>query len=136
LWVFRAGLPDGIFSYKKIPILIFFEGLGVEMFGKFDGHLVSFVVCWSISPRFGMLYQHKSGNPHLVMTWPHRQTDMPRLHMSRFQTLKEKNPSLCPFFSNGICHHYLCGDFLSGFPAKNVSRTVVLCQQQGDLMLL
>jgi hypothetical protein len=29
----------------------------------FYGHLVYFVVVWYISPRFGILYQEKSGNP-------------------------------------------------------------------------
>jgi hypothetical protein len=29
----------------------------------FHGHLVYFVVIWYISPRFGILYQEKSGNP-------------------------------------------------------------------------
>jgi hypothetical protein len=29
----------------------------------FYGHLVYFVVSWYISPRFGILYQEKSGNP-------------------------------------------------------------------------
>jgi hypothetical protein len=28
-----------------------------------NGHLVYFVVIWYISPRFGILYQEKSGNP-------------------------------------------------------------------------
>jgi hypothetical protein len=31
----------------------------------FYGHLVYFVVIWYISPRFGILYQEKSGNPAL-----------------------------------------------------------------------
>jgi hypothetical protein len=30
------------------------------------GHLVYFVVIWYISPRFGILYQEKSGNPGVV----------------------------------------------------------------------
>jgi hypothetical protein len=30
---------------------------------KFHGHLVYFVVIWYIFPRFGILYQEKSGNP-------------------------------------------------------------------------
>jgi hypothetical protein len=29
----------------------------------FFGHVVYFVVIWYIFPRFGMLYQEKSGNP-------------------------------------------------------------------------
>jgi hypothetical protein len=32
-------------------------------FGNFHGHLEYFVAIWYISPRFGMLYQEKSGNP-------------------------------------------------------------------------
>jgi hypothetical protein len=43
------------------------------LFGTFCGHLVYFVAIWDISwlfgiffPRFGMLYQEKSGNPATV----------------------------------------------------------------------
>jgi hypothetical protein len=32
----------------------------------FYGHLVYFVVIWYISPRFGMLYHEKTGNPGLA----------------------------------------------------------------------
>jgi hypothetical protein len=32
-------------------------------FGILYGHLVYFVVIWYAFPRFGMLYQEKSGNP-------------------------------------------------------------------------
>jgi hypothetical protein len=32
----------------------------------FYGRLVYFVVIWCISPRFGILYQEKSGNPGWV----------------------------------------------------------------------
>jgi hypothetical protein len=35
----------------------------MEDVGIFYGHLVYFVVIWYIIPRFGMLYQEKSGNP-------------------------------------------------------------------------
>jgi hypothetical protein len=35
----------------------------MENFGIFYDHLVYFVVIWYISPRFGILYQEKSGNP-------------------------------------------------------------------------
>jgi hypothetical protein len=31
--------------------------------GKFNGHLLHFVVIWYIFPRFGLLYQEKFGNP-------------------------------------------------------------------------
>jgi hypothetical protein len=50
----------------------------VMTFGLFYGHfcivyndLVYFVVIWYIFPRFGMLYQVKSGNPELE---PHSET--------------------------------------------------------------
>jgi hypothetical protein len=33
----------------------------------FNGHLVYFVVIWYIFPRFGMLYQEKSGNPYCAV---------------------------------------------------------------------
>jgi hypothetical protein len=32
-------------------------------FGQFSGYLVYFVAIWYIFPRFGILYQEKSGNP-------------------------------------------------------------------------
>jgi hypothetical protein len=32
-------------------------------FGVFCGHLEYFMVTWHILPRFGILYQEKSGNP-------------------------------------------------------------------------
>jgi hypothetical protein len=32
-------------------------------FGTFCGHLVNFIAIWYIFPRFGILYQEKSGNP-------------------------------------------------------------------------
>jgi hypothetical protein len=35
------------------------------------GHLVNFVVIWYILPRFGMLYQEKSGNPEVKATILH-----------------------------------------------------------------
>jgi hypothetical protein len=34
-------------------------------FGTFCGRLLHFVVIWYIFPRFGLLYQEKSGNPDL-----------------------------------------------------------------------
>jgi hypothetical protein len=65
------------FVFKpKIPIWVNFEGLAIENLGIFYdhlvyftaigniyGHLVYFVVIWYNSPRFGILYQEKSGNP-------------------------------------------------------------------------
>jgi hypothetical protein len=33
--------------------------------GKFNGHLLHFVVIWYIFSRFGIFYQEKSGNPAL-----------------------------------------------------------------------
>jgi hypothetical protein len=36
------------------------------LFGIFNGHLLQFVVIWYIFPRFGILYQEKSGNPGLM----------------------------------------------------------------------
>jgi hypothetical protein len=32
-------------------------------FGIFCGHLVNFMVIWYVFPRFGMLYNEKSGKP-------------------------------------------------------------------------
>jgi hypothetical protein len=63
------GLPDGIFSKQKAQFGSMLEGLGMENAGHleyvFYGHLGPFgnlVVIWYISPRFGILYQEKSGN--------------------------------------------------------------------------
>jgi hypothetical protein len=59
------------FVFKpKLPTLVNFGGSWNRKswyilwpFGLFFGHLVYFVVIWYISPRFGMLYHEKSGNP-------------------------------------------------------------------------
>jgi hypothetical protein len=71
----EAGLPDGLFSNQKVPIWVNFGGSCTENLGTFwsillpleifYGHLVYFVVIWYIFPRFGILYQEKSGNPGL-----------------------------------------------------------------------
>jgi hypothetical protein len=65
-------LPDGTFSYQKSPILgIFGRALKCKMLIFFKSiwniftaiwHMY-FVVIWYIFPRFGTLYQEKSGNP-------------------------------------------------------------------------
>jgi hypothetical protein len=65
----RAGLPDGTFSNQSSHFGYILEGLGVENFGKFYGHLIYFIAIWyifvicGIFSRFGMLYHEKSGNP-------------------------------------------------------------------------
>jgi hypothetical protein len=73
----EAGLPDGLFSNPKIPILgkvwrvllwkilVYFMIIWsiLLLLEIFYGHLVYFVVMWYIFPRFGILYQEKSGNP-------------------------------------------------------------------------
>jgi hypothetical protein len=38
----------------------------MEDVGLFYGHLVYFMVIWYISPRLGMLYQEKSGDPDML----------------------------------------------------------------------
>jgi hypothetical protein len=41
----------------------------------FNGHSEQFVVIWYIFPRFGILYQEKSGNPgHLGKVAPEAET--------------------------------------------------------------
>jgi hypothetical protein len=71
------GLPDGFCFRTKNPNLgKFLEGLAMEDVGIFYGHLVHLTVFWYILwtfgiycgnwvyfPRFGILYQEKSGNP-------------------------------------------------------------------------
>jgi hypothetical protein len=87
----RAGLPDGLFSNQKSKICFILEGLGVNNFDTFYGHLVHLLcfnifyyghlvhllcfnifyyghlVYWKVFdiffPRFGMLYEEKSGIP-------------------------------------------------------------------------
>jgi hypothetical protein len=55
--------PDGIFCGH----LVYFVAIWyiLRPYGIFCGHLVYFMVIWHIFPRFGMLYQEKSGNPGL-----------------------------------------------------------------------
>jgi hypothetical protein len=67
-----AGLPDGIFAYQKIPILVstYLNALEWKIlvnlmaifrpFVVFSGLLVYFVVIFS---HFGMFSKEKSGNP-------------------------------------------------------------------------
>jgi hypothetical protein len=75
---FPPGLPDGIFSNQKPNLGNFWRVLQWTMlayfmdiwsilqpFGTLNGHLVYFAVIWYISPRFGMLYQDKSGSPDI-----------------------------------------------------------------------
>jgi hypothetical protein len=35
-----SGLPDGLFSYQKIPMWVFLEGIGMENAAIFYEHLV------------------------------------------------------------------------------------------------
>jgi hypothetical protein len=68
-----SGLPDGLFSNEKYKFGQSLEGVVMEEVCSFYGHLVYFtalygrlvyfVVIWYIFPRFGRLYQEKSGNP-------------------------------------------------------------------------
>jgi hypothetical protein len=73
-----TGLPDGLFSNQKSKFGKILEGLAMEDVGIFYGHLVHFMVfCYILLtlgivrgnlvyfPRFGILYQEKSGNPAL-----------------------------------------------------------------------
>jgi hypothetical protein len=65
-------LPDGIFSNQNFQFGYVLEGLGM-IFGVFNGHWEHVMVIWNIlwpngdfatkSPRFGILYHEKSGNP-------------------------------------------------------------------------
>jgi hypothetical protein len=70
-------LPDGIFSYQKIPnlrtflralewkMLVYFMAVWniLPQCGRFYGNLVRFVVIGNIFPPFGMMYQEHYGNP-------------------------------------------------------------------------
>jgi hypothetical protein len=63
-------LPDGIFTNQKLLLgYTYFVGPWnvrywyIWPFGLFHGYLVYFTAVWYIFPRFGMLYQGKSGNP-------------------------------------------------------------------------
>jgi hypothetical protein len=57
IWVSFAMGDVGIFYGH----LVYFRALEI-----FYCHLVYFVVIWYIFPRFGMLYQEKSGNPNIT----------------------------------------------------------------------
>jgi hypothetical protein len=70
LW--RTGLPDGIFETKNPYLGKFWRVLQwkfmsiwsiLRPFGICCLHLVYFMDFGYIFPRFGMLYQEKSGNP-------------------------------------------------------------------------
>jgi hypothetical protein len=56
-------LPDGIFLNQKSRFGQILEGLAMESAGILYVHLVYFMDVWYIFPRFGVLYQEKSGNP-------------------------------------------------------------------------
>jgi hypothetical protein len=67
---FHSGLPDGHFSYQKIPICVDFVGSSNGRCWIVYVHLAYCVAIWYILPRFGtffprfgMLHQEKSGNP-------------------------------------------------------------------------
>jgi hypothetical protein len=72
----RPGAARWFICMPKIPILVYFEGLGMEYFGMsyvqflflmpfgvFYGHLVYYVLVWYIFSKFGMFYEEKSGSP-------------------------------------------------------------------------
>jgi hypothetical protein len=69
-----SGLPDAAFAYNENHNWgIFWNGRMQVYFiavWYFYDHLEYFVVIWYIlhPPRFGMLYQEKSGNPSLDKT--------------------------------------------------------------------
>jgi hypothetical protein len=52
------------FGVLQRKILVYFMTIWsiLRPLEMFYGHLVYFVVIWYISPRFGILYQEKSGN--------------------------------------------------------------------------
>jgi hypothetical protein len=73
------GCQRAYFQTKNSSLGKFLEGLALQVlayfmviwstswqFGIVYGHLVYFVVFWYIFHRFGMLYQEKSGNPGTV----------------------------------------------------------------------
>jgi hypothetical protein len=69
----------GWFIFRpKIPISVFFIALDWKMltslwpfgkflrsFGKFNEHLVQFVLIWYIFSGFGVTFEERSGNPGL-----------------------------------------------------------------------
>jgi hypothetical protein len=50
------GLPDGMFTYQKIPIWSILECPGMANVSIFYGHLVYFVVFWYILWPFGLIF--------------------------------------------------------------------------------
>jgi hypothetical protein len=60
--VWSSGLPDGLFTNKKIPIWVKFGGpwngkcYVLRSFGIFFGHLVYFVAVWYILRSFGNFF--------------------------------------------------------------------------------
>jgi hypothetical protein len=64
LWVNFGAVCNGRFWYIFGHVAYFTANLCILWsFGIFCGRLVYFVVVWYIFPRFGLLYQEKSGNP-------------------------------------------------------------------------
>jgi hypothetical protein len=70
------GLPDGLFSNQRSQFGKNFQGLGLENFDIFYGHLEYFMDIWDILwpfvtfcvhlvhfSSFGIMHQEKSGNP-------------------------------------------------------------------------
>jgi hypothetical protein len=78
----QSGLPDGFFSDQKSQFGHILEDLGMENVVIYSGHLEyfttigyilrafgKFLVIRYIFPRFGILYQEKSGNPASDDCW-------------------------------------------------------------------
>jgi hypothetical protein len=76
VFVIKPGLPDGKVSYQNYQTGYIWEVHGMENIGIFNVPLEYFnaifyilwpfgvfVSIWNIFPRFGILYQEKSGNP-------------------------------------------------------------------------
>jgi hypothetical protein len=51
-----------VLQWKILPYFLTISSI-LRTLEIFFGHLVYFVVIWYIFPRFGILYQEKSGNP-------------------------------------------------------------------------
>jgi hypothetical protein len=53
----------------KVVSIFYGHLVFLRPFGILYGHLVHFKVIWYIFPRFGMLYQGKSGNLPLIISY-------------------------------------------------------------------
>jgi hypothetical protein len=93
--------------------LVYFTAIGNILWplGIYYGHLVYFMVIWYIFPRFGILYQEKSGNPAARIGWVAAQEKKPsnnflaqKKFSSFFFASDKKNQSISSYDNFPACY--------------------------------